>query len=653
MHIAYNQSSNEFGSLLLFHDHEVESSKVMRELRNAYSLLLDRLSKDPQLNPYFSSLKEFAASQIDYLPSFFNLLNLKIRPVVEVYHSCIITDEEVNLVARTMHNSRMANVDTALADGLDTDLGPFDTLDSSLRRFYRELFYCFPIVLKSASYEAVKPNELGYFKPEIAGSIARLLHERYRYLMRRKDLHKNLVDAMETSSLVDARYSELEFDRLPEKIKNSNYDSAYHIPTKLLSIGYTMERASRDIEPGLLILDEADVETMAKLEHERWCWEKRLSGFIYGSEKSTTTHPCLVPYDELSEFEKDKDRDQVKLYPLIIMDLDYVVRPIRLCPHDEISYIYRKPSEIEKSILILEKQSDEIARLIESKKGCGDSNDMGIYISTLKTMEKQLNRALFGFNEVRDSIRRSEYIQRSILASKLYFRSCFPDSFLLFKPLDIVSGDFYFVSQIEDKKLIAVADCTGHGISAAMLTMVCCNYLDIAINVHQLTDPAEILKFLFPRMEDFMYRQTGKNDSGDGMDIAICTLQPENNVLRYAGINRPLLMAKASRIDFLKPVRCFWNKLAVVSSSTFSSQEICMGKGDSFYLFSDGVIDQFGGVIGAVQKYGQKRFSSLLHDCCSYSMSLQREFINENIENWRTPANEPQTDDIIVVGIRI
>lgn len=648
MSINENEEIKNLKSLLLFPQSNFDEIEIQNRLRDCYVKLLNRLQADTDMSPILAELRAFALAQIDALPEFFDALNLKIRPVEVRYHSCIITDEEVEFVAKTMHEKWLASLNLLeFGDEQNEDQRSFNLLSHSRQRFYREIFYCFPVALKQVDLELVKPGELNYFKPEISDSIARALHERYRLLMRNSEKDTDIQNALKASYLLDVVYYKDDFDSLPPEIQNANFDSAYHIPTKLLAIGYIMEQASRDIEPNLLMLDDADIETMAKLEHERWSWEKRLSGFVYGSVKTATTHHCLKPYNELSEFEKNKDRDQVKLYPLIIRDLDYIVRPICLTPHDEISYVYRKPSEIEKCILILEKQSNDIVNLLQTGEKNADD-----YSLMLKEVEKQLKRAVYGFNEVRDSIRQSEYVQRSILASRLFFRTCFPDSFLLFKPLDIVSGDFYFVSQLGEYKIVATADCTGHGISASLLTMVCCNYLDNAVNVYKLCDPAEILRFLFPRLEEFLSRQQNRMSKGAEMDISVCSVHQQSGTLRYASINQPLILIENGEAKKLNPTRCVGSKVPVISDDNFSSNVINLTKGSMIYMFSDGFLDQFGGVKGESKRFGLKRLTSLLADNSGFSMTLQREILNESLENWRKSAEEMQTDDMIMVGVK-
>ena len=260
---------------------------------------------------------------------------------------------------------------------------------------------------------------------------------------------------------------------------------------------------------------------------------------------------------------------------------------------------------------------------------------------------------MHGLADVRDGIRRSEQTQQSIFASKLFFKTCLPDSFLLFKPLDVVSGDFYFVSKIHGQIIFAAADCTGHGMPGAMLSMICYNFLDIAVNDHNLTDPVAILKFVFTKLENLIYRQTGRSMSGDGMDIAVCAFLPDTLLLSYAGVNRPLYLIQKEKIREIKSIRHLGNKSDIINNNSLNSQRILLNKGDQFYIFSDGFADQFGGDTIPTKKIGTKNFASMLIENSNLSMPIQREKLNETVENWRKQGQDEQTDDIMVIGVKV
>ena len=635
----------------------IDETAIRNDCNRLFLALFNRLSDDEEIAPFLNELPELANDILDEFPGFFESINIKIQAYEDFCHTCIITDEEVTEIARKIHSiwlEKKYNQGYVSYEQLDDantvnpDLVQFDIINENRKRFYREMVYCVPVLLKELAFELIKPNETEFFKPKLAEQIARALHERYRYLMNSDAMQKETMKAYESTYLFDAQYVGLEFDQLNESIKHSNIDSAYHIATKLLSIGYSITKAEQHIEPNLLILDASEIETMSKLEHERWCWEKRLSGFIYGKAKTDKTHYCLVPYDQLSEFEKSKDRDQVEQYPMVIKDLRYEVKSIHADKLQNISYQLRRQSNIEKSMLAIEKQYDIIAKAIES-----NPSDIMSYKETLESTKNGLGDALQVLKDVRDGIRRSEQTQQSIFASKLFFKTCLPDSFLLFKPLDVVSGDFYFVSKIHGQIIFAAADCTGHGIPGAMLSMICYNFIDIAVNDHNLTDPVAILKFVFNKLEALIYRQVGRSASGDGMDIAICAFQPDTLLLSYAGVNRPLYLIQNGNIREIKAIRYLGNKSDIVNNNSLNSQRMLLNKGDQFYIFSDGYADQFGGETIPTKKIGTKTFASIIAQNSTLSMSLQREALNTFIEKWKLQGNEAQTDDVMVIGVKV
>jgi serine phosphatase RsbU (regulator of sigma subunit) len=229
-------------------------------------------------------------------------------------------------------------------------------------------------------------------------------------------------------------------------------------------------------------------------------------------------------------------------------------------------------------------------------------------------------------------------------------RGIFTKSFVLFKPKDIVSGDFYFFSKTDDLVIFAAADCTGHGIPGALLSIIGYGILDQAINELKLTDPPMILSHLYSRVHRFLRRDEDGSGLDDDMDIALCTLDLKTNILNYSGIGAPLYHISKGKLAEYRPQNsaehCSENE-----ECPFTSQDIQMKAGDTIYLFSDGYADQFGGKNH--KKYLSSRFRSFLLNIQQYSMPEQSDKLYEEIENWKDENNEDQTDDILVIGVRI
>ena len=248
-------------------------------------------------------------------------------------------------------------------------------------------------------------------------------------------------------------------------------------------------------------------------------------------------------------------------------------------------------------------------------------------------------------NEILDSINYAERIQSAILPQDKLMRSKLRDSFVLYLPKDIVAGDFYWLEQKNEKVLFAVADCTGHGVPGAMISVVCNNSLNRSVHEYNLTQPSlildkarEIVSTEFEKSED---------DVKDGMDIALCSLQ--NNTLDYAGANNPLWIIRkdATEIEIIKGDSQPIGKLD--NPNLFTNHTIELNPGDTFYLFSDGYIDQFGGIKG--KKYKAVKLRPFLLSIQNYSIEKQKELLHEEFKTWKGTIE--QIDDVCFIGIRV
>ncbi|MFN3342783.1 MAG: tetratricopeptide repeat protein [Flavobacteriales bacterium] len=282
----------------------------------------------------------------------------------------------------------------------------------------------------------------------------------------------------------------------------------------------------------------------------------------------------------------------------------------------------------------------------------------GYFIYKAYLHNKQTNKLLTLRNqeiaqqnkEIKDSIRYAKHIQEAILPSDEWFKKLFPDSFVLYKPKDIVSGDFYWIEDCTDKLLIAAVDCTGHGVPGAFMSIVAHNGLTMAVNVNKLTRPAEILDYLTRHVNTILSQNLESATVRDGMDISLCSIDKKTGMVEYAGANNPLIIARKGQQELFEinadkqPVGNF----SGVSIRPFTHHEVRVEKGDVIYLFSDGYADQFGGEKGKKFKYS--RFKSLLKEFSGKSMQEQLHLLNTQFERWR--GDLEQLDDVCVVGIQ-
>tara|TARA_B100000809_G_C15139882_1_gene532630 strand:- start:1094 stop:3115 length:2022 start_codon:yes stop_codon:yes gene_type:complete len=252
--------------------------------------------------------------------------------------------------------------------------------------------------------------------------------------------------------------------------------------------------------------------------------------------------------------------------------------------------------------------------------------------------------------EILDSITYAKRIQNAILPTDSFVKEHLKESFVLYKPKDIVAGDFYWmktVGESDETILFAAADCTGHGVPGAMVSMVCNNALNRSIKEYDLTDPGNILdKTQEIVTEEF---SAGFGDTGDyvrdGMDIALCAITKSQ--LKYAGANNSLWLLRNEELIIIKA-----NKQPIGrfrSTEPFTTHSFDLQRNDTIYIFSDGYVDQFGGEKG--KKFMVKAFKDLILSIQSQTMEQQKESLLAAFRDWK--GDIEQVDDVCVIGVRV
>lgn len=249
--------------------------------------------------------------------------------------------------------------------------------------------------------------------------------------------------------------------------------------------------------------------------------------------------------------------------------------------------------------------------------------------------------------EIVDSINYAERLQRAILPTYSKVKEHLPDSFVLFKPKDIVSGDFYWMHTHGGQVMIAAVDCTGHGVPGAMVSVVGANSLDRCVKEFGLKKPSSVLDKLTDLVIETF--ETSEHEVKDGMDITLCSIDMKERKIQFAAANNPLwiLHHETKELEEIKadkqPIGKFDHR------KEFTNHNIQLKKGDCIYLFSDGYADQFGGPNGKKFKY--KTMQNLLIEIHEKPMEDQREILNREFEKWRGMLE--QIDDVCVIGIRL
>lgn len=250
--------------------------------------------------------------------------------------------------------------------------------------------------------------------------------------------------------------------------------------------------------------------------------------------------------------------------------------------------------------------------------------------------------------DITDSINYAKRIQQVMLPDMEIKNRLFPEAFILFQPKDIVSGDFYWFTEKNGKKIIAAVDCTGHGVPGAFMSMIGNAFLNEIINEKAITSPELILNEL-RHMVIHSLKQTGADgESRDGMDIAILTIDDKKNIVEYAGANNPLWYLKEGDTALTeikadkRPIGYFRGQ-----GLPFTLHIIPFKKGDSFYIFTDGYADQFGGQKGKKFKYSQLKEQIL--SIQNKSMSEQENILLDTFNKWK--GHLEQIDDVLVIGV--
>ncbi|MCE3281241.1 MAG: pas/pac sensor protein [Bacteroidetes bacterium] len=276
---------------------------------------------------------------------------------------------------------------------------------------------------------------------------------------------------------------------------------------------------------------------------------------------------------------------------------------------------------------------------------------IGHDITDRKKAELQLlekNKELEQHNkDMVDSIQYASRIQEAILPDVQKIRETFKDAFVLYEPKDVVSGDYYFFYKKKNKVFVAAVDCTGHGVPGALMSIIANGILKEVIVKKGIEEPSDILYAL----DDELFLALNKQDGGityDGMDVSLGVFDLENNTLTYSGAFRPMLMIRNNEIIEFEGNRYPIGFYGDVSKK-FVSLTTDLQENDTFYFFTDGYCDQFGGE--KKKKFNRKRFKELLLSAQSMEMEEQESFLQYALLNWR--QEEEQMDDILVMGVKI
>lgn len=254
--------------------------------------------------------------------------------------------------------------------------------------------------------------------------------------------------------------------------------------------------------------------------------------------------------------------------------------------------------------------------------------------------------------EIISSINYAERIQKAVLPPEAYITELINEHFILYKPKEIVSGDFYWIKHINQYIILVAADCTGHGVPGALMSMLGISYLNEIVQRKEITQANQVLNELRKGIKHSL-RQTGeKEGSRDGIDMALCVIDVNNNTMQYSGAYCPLyIISNINGEPELKEITADMMPVGVHHSSdqSFTNHEIRLGIGDTFYISTDGFIDQIGGSENT--RFGSKNLKKLLLEIHNQPLFEQKNILERTLNEWM--GGHPQRDDILVIGARI
>lgn len=267
-------------------------------------------------------------------------------------------------------------------------------------------------------------------------------------------------------------------------------------------------------------------------------------------------------------------------------------------------------------------------------------------------LKEQREELMLQKEEIISSINYAKRIQSAILPPEVYINELLNENFILYLPKDIISGDFYWIKQVKNYIILTSADCTGHGVPAAFMSMLGISCLNEIVQSREFTHANQILNELRKEIKHSL-RQTGKKEEmRDGMDIALCVIDSKNNIMQYSGAHNPLyIISNNNGNSEIKEIKADPMPVGIhfLGDKSFTNHEVQLEIGDTFYIFSDGFIDQIGGENN--HRFTSERFKKLLVTIYDQPLYEQKEILEKTLKDWM--GAHPQTDDILVIGVRV
>jgi len=270
-------------------------------------------------------------------------------------------------------------------------------------------------------------------------------------------------------------------------------------------------------------------------------------------------------------------------------------------------------------------------------------------------VEKQRDILFRQKKELTDSILYAERIQQACLPTKGIVKDVFPESFVFYRPKNIISGDFYLINNVRGFKIFAIGDCTGHGVPGGLLSMLGIAYLNNIINKVHVNSSSEVLEEMRRQIIQSLhqYNWEVEVENNDGMDMAVCALNTDTMELQFSGANIPIYIFKKNNgVVHEKPIVLREDRMPIsqyIKTQPFSNKSVKVDSGDMIYMFTDGFSDQFSEKDG--KKFNIARFRTLLGSIHHLDPAKQHEIISSTFDEWK--GEHSQIDDVLVMGLRV
>lgn len=368
---------------------------------------------------------------------------------------------------------------------------------------------------------------------------------------------------------------------------------------------------------------------------------------LYKTEKAERENQLLKKNKEIQEKELRRQRfftfGLTVLIGMAMLFMAIVYNSLRIKRRNAILLQTQKEEIEEKNREFSQQQEEMMAQRDEIGK------QQNSIIQKNKHLEDAYRIIEDYINKITDSIRYAEQIQKAFLPPIEVVKAFFPESFIYYRPKDIVSGDFYWFGKRDQTLFFAAADCTGHGVPGAFMSIIGYDLINRAFNEERLSKPSDVLTFLNDQIRISLRKEDDGIVQKDGMDIAFCSYNTTTGMLEYSGALAPIVYVRGGKAYELKPDSSSIGISTRKLNRTFTNHEVQLFPGDTIYLFSDGFIDQFGGLYR--KKFMRGNFVNALLDICNSSIDDQSALLDDIFLEWK--GSNEQIDDLMVIGLRV